>query len=354
MKKINIKKIIKTLLPVIIVSVVLWFFFIREKNNTVFVRKIELRDRVVLRTVTASGTVESKSQADLSFQSIGKVLSIAVKEGDEVKKGQFIASVDTSSQAQTVQYYKDALDIKIRQKELFEDDYTANKELLGGDKRYNMKLREYEEAVSQAEAAYQAQKAVLSNSNIYAPFSGIAIDVTKDVGETASIGEKVVTVADVNNLLFKIRIDQEDYGLIKEGQDVEVKLDSYGEEIFKGKVLKVPYFANTSTEQFDIDIEVEQKLDKPIRVGMKGDAYVVLQTSGKEAKSLTVDEVSYDEEDKPFVWVLENGKVKKQSVDFGVEGDVFIEITNDITAPILVSARDSQKMIEGYTAKIIN
>lgn len=354
MKKVVVKKYFKMILPAIIVGGILWLFFIREKNNTVTVRKVELKDRIVLRTVTASGAIESRSQASLSFQATGKVLAVNVKQGDEVKKGQLLAYMDTYSQSQTVKYYKDAMDIKLRQRELFLDDYTANKDLLGGDKRYHMKLKEYDEGVSQAEAAYQAQVALFSNSYIYSPFSGIAVEVNKDVGETAAATETVVTIADLNNLVFKTKIDQEDYGLLKEGQDAEIKLDSYGEEVFKGKVLKLPYFANASTEQFEIEILVEPREAKPLRIGMKGDAYVILETSGKEVPTLTVDDVSYDEADKPYVWVLNSGKIKIHPVDFGVEGDIYIEIKNKIVETVLVSSKESQKMVEGYTAKIIN
>ena len=354
MKKVIIKRYIKMLLPAIVVALFLWLFFIREKNNTVFVRKVELKNRVVTRTVTASGSVASNSAADLSFQTAGKIYRINIKEGDEVKKGLLLASLDSTSQSQTIKYYKDALDIKIREYELFFDDYNANKDLYGGDKRYNIKLREYEEAVSQANAAYQAQLANLGNQYIYAPFSGVATQVNKSIGETATTGETVVTVSDLNDLLFKIKVDQEDFGLLKEGMDVDVKLDSYPNEIFKGKVLKLPFYANTSTEQFDIQIKIQPIEGKSLILGMKGDAYIILETSVKEVPSLTVDEISYDESDKPYVWVLDNGKIKKQSVEFGVEGDIFIEIKSAVDKTILVTTKETQKMVEGYKAKIIN
>ena len=354
MKKAFIKKSVRVLLPVVVVSAILWFFFIREKNNTVYVSKAELKNRVVVRTVTASGSVSSTSEANLSFQAVGRVSKINIKEGDEVKKGQLLASEDASSHYQNVQYYKDALDIKIRQRDLFIDDYNANKETYGGDKRYNIKLREYSEGVSQAEAAYNAQLALYPNYYIYAPFDGVATEVSKDVGETATIGEIILTVADLNNLIFKIKLDQEDYGLLKEGMLVEIRLDAYGDEVFNGKVLKLPYFVDSSTEQFEIEISIESKEEKPLMLGMKGDAYIILETSGNEVPSLTVDEVSYDESDNPYVWVLDRQKIKKQEVEFGIDGDVFVEIKNEIDKPILVSTKDAQKMIEGYKAKIIN
>jgi RND family efflux transporter MFP subunit len=354
MKKATIVKYTKMLLPALIVGAFLWFFFIREKNNTVYVRKVALVNRVVVRTVTASGSVVSNSEADLSFQSIGEITKVTVKEGDVVKKGQLLAALDNTSLSHTIQSYRDALDIKIREKELFVANMYENRKTLGGDKEYQIKLREYGEGVSQANAAYEAQVALLDNLSIYAPFNGIATNVYKGVGETAALGETAIKVADLNDTLFRINVDQEDFGLLKESMDVEVKFDSFKGDVFKGKVSKLPYYANTDTNQFDIDIKVNSSPGKPLVLGMKGDAYIILQTSVKEVPSLTVDEVSYDESDNPYIWVLDNGKIKKLPVDFGVEGDVYVEIKNTIDKTILVSSKDTQKMIEGYKAKIIN
>ena len=354
MKKARVKNILKMILPALLVALILWVFFIRGKSTTVLVKKTQLKNRIVLKTITANGTISSKSQASLSFQATGKVTRINVKEGEEVKKGQLLTSLDTSNLSQNVQYYKDALDIKIRQKELFLDDYKANKEALGGDKRYNMKLREYEEGVSQAQAAYNAQLALYSNYNIYAPFDGIAINLTKEVNETAAIGETIVEVADLNNLIFKIYVDQEDYGLLKEGQKVEIKLDSYPNEVLEGKVLPLPLFVDTGTEQFKVEIAVTPKENVQTRIGMKGDGYVILQSSETEVPSLSGDEVSYDDSDKPYVWILENGKLKIKPVEFGIEGDVYVQITNEVPEQIVVTAKETQKMVEGYKAVVTN
>jgi multidrug efflux pump subunit AcrA (membrane-fusion protein) len=136
--------------------------------------------------------------------------------------------------------------------------------------------------------------------------------------------------------------------------DVEVKFDSFKGDIFKGKVSRLPFYTNNSTNQFDINIKVDPIPGKSLVLGMKGDAYVILQTTKTEVPSLTVDEVSYDESDNPYIWILDNGKIKKLPVEFGIEGDVYIEIKNAINKTILVSSKDNQKMVEGYKAIIIN
>jgi len=350
----HIKNILSILIPVILISLPVWFFMIREKNNSIFVRKVEVKNRIVIRSVTAVGIVSAKKQADLSFPTVGKISYLGIEKGDMVKKGQLLAYQDTSSQYQNVVYYKDALDIKIRQRDLFADDYKGNKDLYGGDKRFNIKLREYDEGITQAEAAYKAQQAILNNMYIYSPIDGIVTEITKELGETASLGEIVIKVSDLNHLVFKINVDQEDYGLIKEGQDVDIELESYPGKKIKGKVLALPYFANDVTQQFEIEIEIIPGEGTDIKLGMKGDAYIILETSTTEVPSITIDEVSYDESDNPYVWILDGIKIKQYPIEIGVDGDVFVQIKNDVPNEVLVPAKENDEMIEGYKAKIIN
>jgi len=329
-------------------------FFNSRSNLTASVRKVEVKNREVKRTISASGIVKSENQADLSFLANGVVSKVNVSEGDIVKKGQLLAYLDPSTQIQSVQSYKDARDIKIRQKELFEEEERTNKKLLGGQDSYDIKLREYEEALSQAEAGYQAQVSLLSNYYIYAPFDGSVVEVLKKEGETATVGVPVVKLADLNGIVFEVVLDQEDYGLVKEGQATEVELDSYENSVFMGSVNKLPLSADQSTGSFIVKIRFD-KDDKNVRLGMTGDAFMITDKTDGDVQSLTFNEISYDKDDKPFVWIVENGKLKKFYVEVGLEGDLYTEIKNDLGGKtVVVPAKEDSEIEEGFIAKIIN
>lgn len=353
MRKIVSKKIIKYLLIGIPVALLLWTFFLRPKQLTALVRKVEVENRVVARTVSASGQVKADEQANLTFMSSGKISSISVKKGDEVKQGQLLAYLDGSTQFQTSKSFRDARDIALRNKDLFVQEKDANVTALGGEDAYNIKLRQLDELISQAEASYQAQLSVLSNSYIYAPFDGTIIDVNKKVGETAVVGEAVVTLANMSKFVFEISIDQEDYGFIKLGQPAKITLDSYSSYDFITAVDQVPLTANPATGVFDIEIPVTGDQEHPLAIGMSGDAYIDVLTTGKEVRALTIDEIFYNVSDEPFVWIVENGKLKMLPVELGTEGDIYTEILTDVSE-VVVPAEENQKLTEGYTAKIIN
>lgn len=354
MKKTGIKKKIKWLVPLLIIGFFIWYSFFRQPSITSIVRKVNIENKIVQRTVSTNGSIKSLNQADLSFTSYGKIQKINVKEGDFVKKNQLLSYTDNTTLAQNAQSYKDARDSLIRQRDLYEKDMYKNIKSLGGEDQYNIKLRQYNEQVSQAEAAYQAQIGTLNGSYIYAPFDGTVVEITKDQGETAALGETVIKMADLSNLIFEIQVDQEDYGLLKEGQNVEIKLDAYKGFTYKGSVSKLPYYADTSTDNFVVKISVLSDKEHPLRLGMLGDAYVILQTTSQEVPVLTVDEISYDEQDKPFIWIVQNTKLKKQYIETGLEGDIYTEIKTNISDPIVISANNDVKMQEGNTAKFIN
>ena len=353
MPKFDSKNLIKYLLIGIPLALGAWFFLLRPKQLTSLVRKVEVENRVVSRTVSASGQIKADEQANLTFMSAGKISEIFVKKGEEVKKGQFMAYLDGSAQFQTVQSYRDARDVAIRNKELYEQEKETNIKSLGGEDAYNIKIRQLEELASQAEASYQAQLSILSNSYIYAPFDGTIIDVNKKVGETAIIGETVMTLANMNKFIFEISIDQEDYGYIKLGQPVKINLDSYASFDFNTKIDQLPLTANSSTGVFDIEIPVTGDTEHRLAIGMSGDAYIDVLTTGEAVRALTIDEIFYDISDNPFVWIVENGKLKKLPVELGVEGDIYTEIKTDVSE-VVIPAEDNQKLTEGYFAKIIN
>ncbi|MBW6441881.1 efflux RND transporter periplasmic adaptor subunit [Patescibacteria group bacterium] len=347
------KKIRRPLFFALIIGGVI-FYFNRKSSITVQVRKIDVQDRKIQKTVSASGVVNSSDYADLSFSANGNIIRINVSENEKVTKGQLLAYIDPSVQSQTAQSYKDARDIRLRQKELFEKEKKANQRLLGGEKSYDIKLREYEEMVSQAEASYQAQLSLLSNYYIYAPFDGTVITTYKKVGEVATMGSPVLRVADLDSVIFEIIIDQEDYSNVFVGQEVEIDLDAYEDDVFKGSVQTIPLYFDPVDGGFKVKVKFESN-GQVIKMGMTGDAYMIIESTESEVQSLIFNEISYDESDNPFVWTLEEGKVKKLPVELGLQGDIYSEIKTDLSgATVVVPARDGIDIKEGFTAKVIN
>jgi RND family efflux transporter MFP subunit len=341
-------------IPFILIILGIFFYFRSKTNLTAIVKKISIENRVVKKTVSASGFIKAKDQADISFVTTGSLRNIYVKEGQKINAWQILATVDSESQRQTMQYYKDARDIAKKELELFIFNKQENIDSLGSSIAYGIKLTEYQESLSQAEANYQVQVSNVSKTSIYSPIAGTVVDITKKVGETATLGETIVTVANLDNFVFEVLVDQEDFGSIKLNQDVEIKLDSFGEKTFVGKINTLPVQANSTDGSFTVDIDLDKNTDANYAIGMTGDAYMLVESSVTEVPSLLYSDILLDNDGKSYVWVSDNGKAAKQNIEIGIEGDLYTQIKTPITKTIIIPAKDGVVIQEGYITKIIN
>jgi RND family efflux transporter MFP subunit len=346
-------KLIRSIILFVVGGLAIYVLFVRPKSLTALVKKVALENKVVVRNVSASGTMTSDNDSNVSFSVGGKVTAIYVKKNDKVFKGQTLAVLDNSSSLQTADSLKNARDAAQRELDYFVLKKSDNVSLYGTD-GYNIKLQELQERVSQANSAYRAQQAGNSTYVLTAPFNGTVLDVPVVTGETVAMTETVMHLADLDNMKFDVQLDQEDYGQVKLNQDVKINLNSYDGVDFAGKVTELPLYAEPTTQNFKVSITVTPDADHPIRLGMQGDAYIVLQTSVKEVPALTIDDIFYDQDNKPYVWVVKNGKLAIQHIETGIEGDIYTEVKTPITDTIVVPAQQDQKLTEGYTARIIN
>lgn len=348
------KKVIVYILIAVFIFGILYLFFTRDGIKSLPVKKLEIQSRVVKKTVSSSGEVKSKYEAELSFPTTKKILKVYVSKGDVVDNGALLAQQENYGTVQDTQYYKDARDIKLRQRDLFLQERQSNIHLLGGETEYNIRLRQYDEELSQAEAAYQSQRSVLNDTYMYAPFDSTVVDVYVEAGEVAAVASPVVKIADLQQLEFEIDLDQEDYGLVSEGQEVEIELDSFEGVIFNGFVTSIPYYANGGdTANFTVEISFMPTEDSQPLMGMMGDAKIVVSSTNDSVNSLFYDEIFYDEEDNPYVWVLDNGLIEKYPIETGLEGDIYTEVKTDLSGKeVVIGLNDDVEMKEGYKAKI--
>jgi RND family efflux transporter MFP subunit len=336
--KIKRKYIIGGTVAVLIAAGV-YFFFIKEKS--VNATKVNPENFLVEKSVSVDGQITTFNHADLSFGATGRVLNIPVKKDQKIKKGTLLAQIDAASAYQTLEALDDTVDIARRTKDEFVLEYLdSEKKKDYGDKKYKETIRKLDEAIHQAQANYKAQQANLVDTSIRAPFDGTIVNITKEVSESATAGETIITLVDNSNMYFEADLEQEDFGFIKADQDVEITLDSYEEQdiIFKGKVTEIPGFINPESNSISIKISIEPS-DVPVLYGMAGEARVIIEKL-ENTQALTFDEVFTDDNGQEYVWTVEkqNGedRLKRKDIEIGLEGDVYTEIKTDLNGYTIV------------------
>jgi RND family efflux transporter MFP subunit len=342
------KKYKKYIIIAVIVLAIVGFGFYKNSQPAVSkVNKAEVVSEVVRKTVSASGSVISKNEADLSFAATGELSDLNVEKGDVVSKGQNLAGLYNYDTSQSVKASKDSRDVAKRDLELYIQTYESHKDDVGGSKEYAIGVKRLEELLSRAEAGYQSSIGTLSKTYITAPLAGTIVDILKEKGEIVGLGEAVIKIADLDNLIFEMDVDQEDFGYLKLDQQVEIELDSYTKHIFSGKVSELPKYANSSTEQFTVRIEIDKDADHTVLLGMNGDARIIVSTTGDKVNSLPFDAVFKEKNDGSYVWTEENGVLKKMPVELGLEGDIYTQVKTDLSGKQLYIPSGNEELKEG-------
>lgn len=309
--------------------VVIAGYFISKRQPVIEVEKAKVETLDVKKSISASGTVKSKFEAELSAAALGRLERLNVEKGEEVYGGYILGNVSNVAAVQSSQAAKDARDVAKKDLEIYVENYASNQDAVGGKDEYNLNLTRLEELLSRAEANYQSTIEGIRNTYLIAPFNGTVVDINKEVGETVGAGTTIIKLADLDKLVFEIEIDQEDFGLLKTDQTIELTLDSYPNQTFSGKVGTLPLFADSTTEEFVIQLEINQKEEFPIYLGMKGDVEIVTQKKDN-AQAVTFDVINEDDQGS-FVWVVEDEQIKKEHIEVGLEGDLYTEVLTDLT-----------------------
>lgn len=272
--------------------------------------------RVTANQIRATGNLVSGNQATLAFQSAGRVKEIKVKEGDLVKAGALIASLDTSALDATVIQAQAALDsananlTRVKAGPTPEDVAIAKSNLdraqaaviqsqtaydrIGGASNptsgltqqalnlqqntltYQAALAQYslavnhptpselkaaESTVAQAQATLESAKLAAANARIVAPFDGTIIFIGIKVSESATSGTAAVTIADLTRMQVLVNLDENSIGSIKLGQAATITVDAASDNALAGRVSKIGMLATASGTSNIVIIPVTIDID---------------------------------------------------------------------------------------------
>jgi len=364
----------------------------RDGNLTaVTVAKAERAD--LTSKVSASGRIEAKRKVDLSSHVMGQIVNLAVREGDQVKKGDFLLQIDKAQLAANTASAAASV------KALLSDREAARATLGEAQRNYDRAERNYEQKIipaaeldraraaiegatanvaaadrriEQAKAGLQGAQDTLSKTTIHAPMSGIVTRLPVEEGEVAVIGTMnnpgtvLLTISDMSVVEAVIEVDETDMPSVKLGQKAKVTIDAYPNKTFEGVVTEAGSSPITRTGvatgneaiKFEVKIQV---LNPPegIRPGFSCAADII---TGFRPKTLAIPiqalvvrekEGTKAEEEGVYTFNAKTQEVKFAPVKTGITGDTQIEIatgvgegTQIVTGPFraLREIKDGQKV----------
>ncbi len=360
----------------------------RSDRKSTEVRMEAVGQRALVAAVTASGKIEADAQVDISADITGRIVQLGVKEGDVVKKGQFLIQIDpaqyqsavkrlegllASNQANLVQAQTNRDQLK-RQLDRWNEMRKINAALVSQEQveqaqqQYDVAVASYNAGlanVEQARGSLSESRDQLSKTRILSPINGRVVRLPVEVGEVAVPGTfsretgRLMTIADLGTILAKVKVDETDVVRVHLGDSVAVSIDAFQDSTFSGKVTKISNSASAaaaggSTDRA-VDFDVEITLDKPpagVRPDLSATSRIITDTREKATAipiiALTVRQheelpnelkpeegtpkttSSLKEKDREGVFVIQNGVATFRAVKVGIAGDEYFEVLDGL------------------------
>lgn len=261
-----------------------------EKPTEVRIEAVDSRDLVA--SVTASGQVQPRTKVNVAADISGRITRLAVKEGQMVKRGQFLLQIDpeqyeaavqraeaglSSAKAQAAQARANYLQAK-RAYDRNVDIRKTNAQLVSDAELENTKTQmEVNEAlleasthnVEQSNASVRDAKTSLAKTTILAPMSGRITRLVVEEGETAVPGTfnkdaaTLLTISDMSVLETIVKVDETDVARISLGDSSIVQIDAFPDTTFMGKVVEI---SHSSVRGASTGATTEQAVDYEVRI----------------------------------------------------------------------------------------
>jgi multidrug resistance efflux pump len=206
------------------------------------------------------------TETDLAFQVPGRIDSIAVEPGEEVKAGQTVAKLDDK----VLRYEVDAA----------EGAWEVADATPGPKKIKDAELR-------QAKAALELARLRLSYATLTSPVGGLVLARSANPGELAAVGTTIITLGDLDNVWFEGYLPEKDLGKVRYGQKAAITIDGNPGEKFTGAISYIspkaeftPKTVETYRERVTMVYRIRVKLPNPqraLKVGMPAEAVISLE-----------------------------------------------------------------------------
>lgn len=280
--------------------------------------------------IEVSGTVDAGRTAILRFLGGGKLTYLSVREGDEVKKNQKIASIDVRDLQKSL---TQALNLtNVGRNNLDQGRFDVQD--TGLTPTAVRKLASLQSMLNNNVLDVELRDLAIQNSSLYAPFEGVVTKLP-----TNAIGMQVLVtdqfeITDPASLIFSGEVDEVDIGRVKVGQLVHLSFEAYPEEVIDATVASIAMKASPSTKASGGTVFIVKALLPPevfhYKLGMNGTMKIVTRKATK-VLAVPLADVT-DQNGKKFVQIkVGDNKAEPREVQTGIESNDSVEILSGLT-----------------------
>ena len=353
------KKVGKIILVVFIGIIILFTFkFLWDKSRPkiIIYEIISPEIRTIENKTVATGKIEPRDEILIKPQISGIVAEVFKEAGQMIRSGDVIASVKVIPEMGMLNSAESRLRIAeinlqqteteyARQSQLYKKGVISKEEFETAQSNYDKVMEEKnnaKDALDIVREGVSKKYAKLSNTHIRSTISGMILDVPVKAGNsviqanTFNDGTTIASVANMNDLIFKGKIDETEVGKIKEGVPIILTVGAINAQKFDA-ILE--YIAPKGEEQsgavlFEIKAAVKVPDTVFIRAGYSANAEIL---KSRVADVMTIPESSIEfSNDSAFVYILKNETptqiFEKHFISIGLSDGVYVEVKDGLSA----------------------
>lgn len=352
------KKYLKITLLVVVAAIFIGtfiFLYQKSKPKTTVYETVTPEIADLEKTTVATGKVEPRDEVLIKPQISGIISEVYKEAGQTIKQGEVIAKVKVIpelGQLNSAESRVRVAEISTAQaetdheriKKLYNDKLISREDYEKSEveiKKAREELQTAKDALEIIKEGITKNSASFSSTLIRSTIDGLILDVPIKVGNsvimsnTFNDGTTIATVANMNDLIFKGKIDETEVGRIHEGMPVKLTIGALQNFTFDAELeyISPKGVEENGANQFEIKAAVHAPDSVQIRSGYSANAEIVLQ---RAQKVLAVPEGIIEfSGDSTFVWVMTDSipeqKFERRQIKTGMSDGIKLEIKEGLT-----------------------
>ena len=341
----------------------------------------------ITHSLTSTANLRHLREVEIASQSAGVVKSVNVEEGDFIKTGQKLCTLDdrelqidlalaeqrlaqTRIQLESAKLRKEKSEIQIRNKRIdLERSEKALTEGLVAESEVNIERYQLDELlvdqqveestvkeslhrISELESEIHKVQLQISQTSISAPFDGRITERMVEQGQSVRVADKLFKLGTFSPMHTDVYLAEQDSRMVKPGQRVLIRLGTGADEVTVGKVLRVSPVvdAETGTVKVTAELRPHNQAFRPgsfVRVEIETDTRLNVVLIPKQAV-IEEDGLSY-----AFVTDKE-ATAQRREIELGYQNGAIIEVMSGITAGEAVVIAGQGKLKDGDMTRIVS
>ena len=301
-----------------------------KKKTNVRVQEVDLESLSIQSTYV--GNLLPNQRVIMRSEIDGVIENIYFDEGDEIVNNKKL--IDISTKELSLKLKIAFADSKLAETNLKRDEKLAKDNLIP-----NAQLDQTRTFAERALLNRELAKISLNKSIINSPLSGTAKTRFVKVGEFVRKGDRLVEILNVDRILVKVNIPEQEILQFNIGQKVDIELYILEKKLFEGKVKKIGLEADASNRTFPVEIEVNNR-ERELRPGML--ARVTFTKRVDQDQVVVPRHTILERDSGRIVYVVDKGKAFQREVSTGISQREKVQI-------LVGLGRGEQLVVEGHT-----